>query len=243
MVAKILKGNCKVIMKKMIKDGKRFNHIITDPPFGLTKNVVMKSGMDANYNLNNMCRQKWDQDFNTFDWLDYALELLDKNGSLVLFNDWKKIGNISYYLEERGMVLKDLIIWKKNNLVPRVRDRRYHSGLEFIIWFVKKKSKWTFNRRPKIQKFQSSIINSNIITFKEKMNGNGHPTQKTIHIMKELIEIHTNKEDTIFDPFAGSGTTGVACIESGRNFVGIEREDKYVKMAKSRIKNAINKTK
>jgi len=64
-----------------------------------------------------------------------------------------------------------------------------------------------------------------------------HPTQKPIALMKKLIEIHSIKDHLILDPFMGSGTTGVACKELGRNFIGIEIEPKYYEIAKRRIQN------
>lgn len=65
-----------------------------------------------------------------------------------------------------------------------------------------------------------------------------HPTQKPLGLMIYLIEKLTNPGDTILDPFMGSGTTGVACIETGRNFIGIEREPSYFAIAEKRIEAA-----
>ena len=65
-----------------------------------------------------------------------------------------------------------------------------------------------------------------------------HPTQKPISIMVQIIEYFTNKSDTIFDPFMGSGTTGVACVQLGRNFIGCEIDPDYFKIAEKRIREA-----
>lgn len=66
----------------------------------------------------------------------------------------------------------------------------------------------------------------------------GHPSQKPIALLKELIEKYTHEGDTILDPFMGSGTTGVACVQTGRNFIGIEIDEGYFKIAERRIKDA-----
>jgi site-specific DNA-methyltransferase (adenine-specific) len=62
-----------------------------------------------------------------------------------------------------------------------------------------------------------------------------HPTQKPVEMMEYLIRTYTNKGDTVLDNTMGSGTTGVACVRTGRNFVGIEREEQYFKIAEERI--------
>ena len=64
-----------------------------------------------------------------------------------------------------------------------------------------------------------------------------HPTQKSVNHIKQYIELHTNKNDIVFDPFMGSGSTGVACINTNRKFIGIELDEKYFNIAYDRIKN------
>lgn len=66
-----------------------------------------------------------------------------------------------------------------------------------------------------------------------------HPTQKPVALMEYLIRTYTNEGDTVLDFTMGSGTTGVACVNTGRNFIGIERDDTYFAMAESRIVGAV----
>ena len=66
---------------------------------------------------------------------------------------------------------------------------------------------------------------------------NHHPTVKPVHLMSWLVRLVSKEGDTVLDPFAGSGTTGVACKKLGRNFIGIEIDPEYVKIAESRIKS------
>ena len=65
-----------------------------------------------------------------------------------------------------------------------------------------------------------------------------HPTQKPLSLIKKLVCEFTNEGDTILDPFMGSGTTGVACVQTGRNFIGIEIDPTYFAIAERRIKEA-----
>lgn len=70
-------------------------------------------------------------------------------------------------------------------------------------------------------------------------NGNRiHPTQKPVALYEYLIRTYTNEGETVLDCCAGSGTTGVACVKTGRNFIGIEKEPKYFEIAERRIKEA-----
>ncbi len=69
-------------------------------------------------------------------------------------------------------------------------------------------------------------------------NGKRHPTEKPVELMKYCIELISSPGDTIFDPFMGSGTTGVAAVQTGRNFIGCELDPDYFAIAERRIKNA-----
>ena len=79
---------------------------------------------------------------------------------------------------------------------------------------------------------------SSVQMFSNGNNGNVHPTQKPVALMEYLICTYTNEGDTVLDNCMGSGTTGVACANSGRRFIGIERERKYFDIACERIENA-----
>ena len=72
---------------------------------------------------------------------------------------------------------------------------------------------------------------------KERGEGNIHPTVKPVKLMQYLVRLITPKGGTILDPFMGSGTTGIACIEEGFSFVGVEKSEEYFKIAESRIQD------
>jgi hypothetical protein len=79
---------------------------------------------------------------------------------------------------------------------------------------------------------------SSIQTFPNPNNGCVHPTQKPLALMEYLIKTYTNSGDTVLDNCMGSGTTGVACVNTGRNFIGIELNPTYFKIAERRIEEA-----
>ena len=76
------------------------------------------------------------------------------------------------------------------------------------------------------------------VDYKPKREGYDHPCEKPLSVMKWALERFTNEGDTILDPFMGSGTTGVACVQTGRNFIGIEIDPTYFAIAERRIKEA-----
>jgi DNA modification methylase len=78
----------------------------------------------------------------------------------------------------------------------------------------------------------------NLITFKSANGNKDHPAQKPVALLEYLIKTYTNKCETVLDNCMGSGSTGVACINTGRNFIGIEMDDKYFEIAKNRIESA-----
>ena len=110
--------------------------------------------------------------------------------------------------------------------MPRNRDRRYITDYECAIWFTMPKAKWIFNRqddgyqRPK---------------FVHSIDKGFHPTQKSLKLMEELVKIHSNENQVVVDCFMGSGTTGVACKNLNRRFIGIELDETYFNIAKDRI--------
>jgi len=78
----------------------------------------------------------------------------------------------------------------------------------------------------------------NVLKFTTSDKVTGHPTIKQVEFMVDLVERLSSEEDTILDPFMGSGTTGVACVETGRNFIGIEIDADYFAIAQRRIADA-----
>ena len=195
--------------------------IITDPPYNIAQDNNFKTMGRAGIDFG-----EWDKGFDLFSYIDEVFRVAKNGGSFVVFNDWKNLGDISKYAEKLGFITKDMIRLEKSNPMPRNRDRRYITDYECAIWFVKPKAKWVFNRQSDTYerpKFVASI---------EK---GLHPTQKSLPLMEWLVKIHSNEGDTILDPFMGSGTTGLACKNLGRNFIGIEQDESYFKIAQERI--------
>lgn len=127
MKANLLKGDCIEVMDRLIKEGVKVDAVITDPPYNISKDnnfgtMKGRAGIDFG---------DWDYNFDLFSYIDRVYDLLDKNGSFIVFNDWKNLGGISRYAEDKGYETKDIIRLEKANPMPRNRDRRYILDSEY----------------------------------------------------------------------------------------------------------------
>ena len=220
----ILKGDCIKGLARIPNDSIDF--ILTDPPY----NVSMKS------NFHTMGRKgvdfgEWDKEFDQVRWLDIACDKVKKGGSIVIFNDYKNIGTMKEVLESKGFIIKEMLVYKKSNPMPRNRDRLYVTSIEIALWAVKGKG-WVFNRQR--DTYENAIFEYPVVHHSKRI----HPTEKHIELIKDIVKIHSNEGDLILDPFMGSGTTAVAAKSLNRNFLGFELEEEYYIKAKERIESA-----
>jgi len=217
-------GDCLELMKD-IPDGS-VDAIITDPPYNISRDnnfhTMGRAGIDFG---------EWDKGFDLTSWIKDYVKILNQNGSMIIFSSYRFISKIVDVLENNGLVVKDILEWRKSNPMPRNVDRRYVQDTEFAIWAVKKDAKWVFNK-PKNESYLRAQFIAPIVSGKARTI---HPTQKSLFVMEKIIQIHTNKGETILDPFMGSGTTGVAAIRNGRNFIGIELDSEYFDISLKRL--------
>jgi DNA modification methylase len=219
--------DCSKLISKMIKNKIIVDAIITDPPYNISRNHQLgysnmgRSGMDYG---------NWDYGFDQMKWLKNISKIVKPGGTVIIFNNWKNMGDIAKELEKHGFIVKDIIRWIKNNPMPRNIHRRYVNDCELAIWVVKEGSPWTFNK-PKLTPYLRPEFKTGV-----GIGNRIHPTQKNLTLIEKIIEIHTKEGDTIFDPFLGSGTTAVAALNYKRKIIGSEIDEKYYKKAIERIK-------
>lgn len=207
---------------------KEVDAVITDPPY----NVSRKNNFTT---MGSACRQgmdfgEWDKDFNITQFIPYASSVLKENGNFVIFNAWENLGDIKKVCEDNHIYIKRCLVLSKSNPAPFNRDRMFVNDVEFALWGVKnskgKPSKWTFNRKNSLEK---CVIPCTVQSSKL------HPTMKSLSVMEYLIQILTKEGDTVLDCFMGSGTTGLACKNLQRNFIGIEIDEGYFDICKKRL--------
>jgi len=236
---KLYNEDCLIAMDRMIAEGVKVDAIITDPPYGTTA-----------------C--KWDSVI-PFDemWLRLN-KLIKPNGAIVLFGSEPfssalRMSNIKNYKY-------DWVYQKSqatNFLNAKKQPLRNH---ELVSIFYKKQCTYC-PQKTKGKKYScksgstkelSVTRDSNItkgghitinegdrypLTITKKYNAEvgKHPTQKPVALMEYLIKTYTNENETVLDFTMGSGTTGVACVNTNRNFIGIELDETYFNIAKERI--------
>jgi len=147
--------------------------------------------------------------------------------------DKKKGGNIMNLKSQPYKVHENILVFSKNthNYYPIMTDQKERTGKTY--------SKGEANGienygdvRVYDKRYPKSIIQESNANQKGKI----HPTQKPIALFEYLIKTYTNEGDTVLDFCMGSGTTGVACVQLGRNFIGMEMDKKYFNIANERIK-------
>ena len=208
---KLLQGDCLELMKDI--PNKSVDLILTDIPYGAVNR-------DSN-GLRNLDKGKAD----VFDLpMDKLLEELYRvsNGQVIIFCGKEQFSEIySFFAKKKGTVRS--IIWNKTNPSPLNGQYVYLSGVELAVWF-----------KPRGRKVFNAFCKNTVFNFS---NGSKkyHPTGKNLDLFTELIEDNSNENELILDPFMGGGTTGIACLNTNRNFIGIELDEEYFQVAKKRI--------
>lgn len=236
----LLKGDCLELFDT-IEDGS-IDLILTDPPYNISQDG--HSIIRANLNSALMRREsnivydfgEWDkmtdEDYLAFtkDWFTKCVDKLKDGGTFISFFPKENVNYLGWIGKELEMRTRTIFTWHKTNPTPSFRKVNYLSACEFAWIGSKGEKAWTFNFG-----YQKDMHN-----FYETPNASSyatteHPCEKPIVLLKHLIEVHSNMGDTVLDPFAGSGSTLVACRDLGRNCIGIEKDDKWYQVAKNRI--------
>lgn len=230
-------GDCLEIMDKLIDQGIKVDCILTDPPYGTTA-----------------C--KWDSVIPFADMWERLNKLIKPNGAIVLFgsepfSSHLRMSNIKNYKYDW--------IWEKsrfsNQMLAKKQPLKIHEnisvfngniynpvGLIKVNKVTKQGSRITDNIgggvRPTsyIQEFTN--YPKTIQKFKS-VGKTVHPTQKPVDLLEYLIKTYTNENEVVLDFTMGSGSTGVACMNTGRKFIGIELDKHYFDIAEGRIKDAL----
>ena len=241
----ILQGDCVEILKSLPENS--VDVIFADPPYNLQLRKDLyrpdRSKVDA-------VNDGWDkfEDFKAYDeftskWLSASKRVLKETGTIWVIGSYHNIYRVGAIMQDLGFWILNDIIWVKNNPMPNFRGVRFTNAHETMIWAQKKKgAKYTFNHRSMKALNNDLQMRSDweipLATGKQRIKMNGskaHSTQKPEGLLYRVILSSSNVGDVILDPFFGSGTTGAVAKKLGRNWIGIEQEKKYVKVAQKRI--------
>lgn len=213
---RLILGDCLEVLPTLSK----VDAVITDPPYKLKH--VDGGGFAAARQF--YAGGKLDG-LDDFDFDKYAPAMAAASDQLVAFHSRDQIADYAN-LSKSEFGNYDLHVWYKTNAIPFTCNT-WKSDLEYIAiaWRVK-------SHQPVEQDEKSKAWISSLCTDRH------HPTCKPVPLMEKYVRILVKPLGTIIDPFMGSGTTGVACIRTGRQFIGIEKEPKYFEIACNRIRRA-----
>ncbi len=242
--AYLFQGNCLEIMDLIAEKHPQgcFDMIFADPPYFLSNGgISCHAGKMVKVDKGDWDKSQGPEinhEFN-YEWLKRAQKLLKPNGTIWVSGTMHVIFSIGYAMQQLGMKILNDITWEKPNPPPNLSCRYFTHSTETVLWAAKsEKSKHVFNydamRAHNGGKQMKSVWRFTAPGSAEKTNGK-HPTQKPLALLERCIEASTDKGAFIFDPFAGSSTTGVAALQMGRKFCGVELEDEYVELSRKRI--------
>ena len=222
----LLFGDCYKLLNK-IKTAS-VDLILTDPPYNLSK--YSRGNIKANWRktLNNDIAG-WDKQAINFPLLKKEfMRILKPTGNIFIFTAYNLLGTW-HSLFDPVFDTFQIMVWHKTNPPPKLRRAGFLNSCELICCMWNKGHTWNFST----QKEMHNFFESPICMGKERYP---HPTQKALKVLKHIIKIASDKNQLVLDPFMGAGSTGVACKQLNRQFIGMEKEASYFKMAEERIK-------
>ena len=214
MTYELFNGDCLEVVRDL-KD-ESVDMVLTDPPYGIDfqsgRRKVKHNKIKGDKNLD------WLDEF-----VDEIFRVSKNNTAHYVFCSYHNIDVFKQAIERKFKV-KNILTWVKNNHSTGDLKGDFAPKTEFIIFFHK-------GRR-----FINGKRDNNVLEYAKTKN-ELHPTQKPVDMLEFMIEKFSDEKNIVLDPFMGSGSTGIACLNTNRNFIGIELDETYFNIAKERIEN------
>lgn len=251
-VNKIFHGDCLEVLKTFPDD--TFDLIFADPPYYLQlpkgKRLKRADGSEV-IPVDN----EWDKfesyeacDKFTESWLKECQRVLKPTGTIWVIGMYHNIFRVGKIMQDLGLWFLNDVVWVKKDALPNLNGRRFTNNHETLIWAVKNKAAkgYTFNyelmkninggKQMKDTDWVFGLCKGNE-RLKDSNGTKAHPTQKPLKLIQQVVLASSKKGDLILDPFFGTGTTGIVAKALRRNWIGIEKELKYVKLSNKRIQD------
>ncbi len=241
----ILSGDCIDVLAKFPENS--VDLIFADPPYNLQLSQELWRPNNTHVKA---VEDSWDKfdDFAEYDrfttsWLTACKRVLKDTGTLWVIGTYHNIYRVGAILQDLDFWILNDVVFIKTNPMPNFHGVRFTNAHETLLWAQKKKgAKYTFNYRATKALNDDLQMRSDwlfpICTGKERIKNNGsraHSTQKPEALLYRILLSTTLPEDVVLDPFFGSGTTGAVAKKLGRHFIGVERNENYIKLANERI--------
>lgn len=215
-------GPCRLILgecQDVFPDIGSVDVVITDPPFGETTHAGART-RTSGANSEELVKFA---SLTGNEAVDLFRSLCDLSLRWVIATvDWRHAAAMN----EAGLPLVRLGVWIKPNSAPQLTGDRPATGWEAVaILHRAGKKRWNGG-------------GSRAVWTVNRVNAVFHPTEKPVVLIERFVSLFSEQGETVLDPFMGSGTTGVACIQAGRNFIGIEKDPEFFQVAVDRIRRA-----
>lgn len=240
----LYRADCLEIMDNIIEKYPQgcFDMIFADPPYFLSNGgITCQSGKMVKVHKGDWDKSQGVEVNHAFnhEWLSRCQKLLKPNGTIWVSGTMHVIYSLGFAIQQLGYKLLNDIIWEKPNPSPNLTCRYFTHSTEIILWAAKNdRSKHCFNydimKQCNHDKQMKSVWRFTSPGTAEKIHGR-HPTQKPLALLQRCIEASTKIGDFVFDPFAGSSTTGVAALNLKRKFCGVELEEEFINLSIKRL--------
>jgi DNA modification methylase len=241
----VLHGDCVELMAQL--PAACVDMIFADPPYNLQ---LQQELYRPNLTRVDSVDDEWDRfasfeeyDRFTVQWLTAARRVLKDTGTIWVIGTYHNIFRIGKIMQDLGFWILNDIVWIKSNPMPNFKGVRFTNSHETLIWAQKTQGKpYTFNYHDMKALNEELQMRSDwyipVCTGKERIRIDGkkaHPTQKPAALLYRVILASTKPGDVVLDPFFGTGTTGAVAKKLGRRWIGIEKDERYVQIARQRI--------
>ena len=255
MIVDLYHGDCIEILDKLKEKNLKVNGVLTSPPYNVSR--VTGDMYSTKYN-------EYKDTMSNDEYIDFQTTLMEKlerilvkNGS-ILYNInygaentdtlWLLLANI---IQKTELTIVEQIIWKKGHAIPNnVSKNRLTRIVENVFVLCRKSEINSFNTNKPVISYMKGTgqkVYANKFNFIEAPNNNQgkhtkiHKATYSVELCANLIELYYKEKEVILDPFMGTGTTGIACMELNRKFVGIEIDSKYFDISKKRVYETKNR--
>lgn len=232
--------NCLKMMSKI--NDNSVDLILTDPPYNLGQFMKSRNAGVFRMRDNHFVSSGWD-DLEYDEWarqmenfFSESYRVMKKKSALVVFMSLMKLETIIILAAKAGFYYKTVGIWHKSNPIPRNMHIHFVNSTEAWVYFLKDGTSGTFNNENKVV---HDYFETSVTPMSEKKHGK-HPTQKPVKLLGHFISLLSNPGEVVLDPFMGSGSTGVSCLQLGRQFIGSEVDNKYFEITKKRLEEIRN---
>jgi site-specific DNA-methyltransferase (adenine-specific) len=229
---KLFNDDCLNVLKTLSE--KSVDLIFADPPYNLSGDGYLTT---QNGKVAKLHKGDWDiiDDIHKFneDWIRACIRVLSDNGTIWISGTLHNHPSVGVILKKLGLWIINDIIWYKPNATPLLSNNRCAPSTE-LIWVASKTKKYFFNY-DLAKQMNGGKQMKNLWQINAERHKTKHPTEKPETLLNRIVLFGSNENNTVLDPFLGSGTTGVVAIQNNRKFIGIEINKEYFDIAKKRI--------